>query len=41
MTPERWFADTNVLLHYPTNDIPVQADAVEELLRRAERGERF
>src|SRR5262245_31227672 len=39
MTPERWFADTNLFLRYLTNDIPAQADAVEELLKRAERGE--
>lgn len=42
-TPERWrtvrpervFADTNLFLHYLTNDVPVQADAVEALLKRA------
>jgi predicted nucleic-acid-binding protein len=39
MTPERWFADTNLFLRYLTNDIPAQADAVEELLKRAKRGE--
>jgi hypothetical protein len=32
MTPERWFADTNLFLRYLTNDIPAQADTVEELL---------
>jgi predicted nucleic acid-binding protein len=39
MTAERWFADTNLFLRYLTNDIPAQADAVEELLKRAKRGE--
>ena len=39
MTPERWFADTNLFLRYLTDDIPEQADAVEELLNRAKRGE--
>jgi len=36
---ERVFADTNLFLRYLTNDIPAQADAVEELLRRASDGE--
>ena len=36
---ERVFADTNLFLRYLANDIPVQADAVEELLRRASDGE--
>jgi len=36
---ERFFADTNVFLRYLTNDVPAQADAVEELLRRASAGE--
>lgn len=39
MTPERWFADTNLFLRYLTDDVPEQADAVEELLNRAKRGE--
>jgi uncharacterized protein len=37
--PERVFADTNLFLRYLTNDLPAQADAVEELLRRASDGE--
>ena len=37
--PERVFADTNLFLRYLTNDVPVQADAVEQLLRRASAGE--
>jgi predicted nucleic-acid-binding protein len=37
--PERVFADTNLFLRYLTNDVPAQADAVEELLRRASDGE--
>ena len=37
--PERIFADTNLFLRYLTNDVPAQADAVEELLRRASDGE--
>jgi predicted nucleic-acid-binding protein len=36
---ERVFADTNLLLRYLTNDLPAQADAVEQLLRRASAGE--
>ena len=39
MKPERVFADTNLFLRYLTNDIPAQADAVEELLRRASDGD--
>ena len=35
MKPERVFADTNLFLRYLTNDVPAQADAVEELLRLA------
>ena len=35
MKPERVFADTNLFLRYLTNDVPAQADAVEELLRQA------
>jgi predicted nucleic-acid-binding protein len=37
--PERVFADTNLFLRYLTNDVPVQADAVEQLLNRASDGE--
>ena len=33
------FADTNLFLRYLTNDDPKQADAVERLLRKAEKGE--
>lgn len=36
---ERIFADTNLFLRYLTNDVPAQADAVEQLLRRASAGE--
>jgi predicted nucleic-acid-binding protein len=39
MKPERIFADTNLFLRYLTNDVPAQADAVEQLLRRAASGE--
>jgi predicted nucleic-acid-binding protein len=39
MKPERIFADTNLFLRYLTNDVPKQADAVEQLLRRAAAGE--
>jgi uncharacterized protein len=35
MKPERVFADTNLFLRYLTNDVPEQADAVEQLLRQA------
>lgn len=37
--PERVFADTNLFLRYLTNDVPVQADAVEQLLHRASAGD--
>jgi len=37
--PERVFADTNLFLCYLTNDLPAQADAVEQLLHRASAGE--
>ena len=37
--PERVFADTNLFLRYLTNDVPIQADAVEQLLNRASDGE--
>lgn len=36
MKPERLFADANLFLRYLTNDVPEQADAVEQLLRRSE-----
>lgn len=39
MKPEQIFADTNLFLRYLTNDVPEQADAVEQLLRRAAAGE--
>lgn len=39
MKPERAFADTNLFLRYLTNDVPAQADAVEQLLHRASAGE--
>ena len=39
VSPERVFADTNLFLRYLTNDVPAQADAVEELLHRASNGE--
>jgi predicted nucleic acid-binding protein len=37
--PERAFADTNVFLRLLTNDVPPQADAVEQLLRAAAAGD--
>lgn len=39
MTIERAFIDTNLFLRYLTNDIPEQADRVEDLLQRAALGE--
>lgn len=39
MKAERIFADTNLFLRYLTNDVPTQADAVEQLLHRAFAGE--
>ena len=39
MTPERVFADTNVFLRFLTNDVPEQADAFEQILRRAADGD--
>ena len=39
MKPEPVFADTNLFLRYLTNDVPEQADAVEQLLHRAAAGE--
>jgi len=38
MKPERIFADANLFLRYLTNDVPEQADAVEQLLRHAAAG---
>jgi len=39
VTTERAFIDTNLFLRYLTNDIPEEADRVENLLERAEAGE--
>jgi predicted nucleic acid-binding protein len=39
MSPERWFADTNLFLRYLTNDVPEQAEAFEQLLRATAQGE--
>ena len=39
MTARRVFADTNLFLRYLTNDIPAQADFVEQLFHRAASGE--
>jgi predicted nucleic-acid-binding protein len=39
MKVERLFADTNLFLRYLTDDIPEQADAFEQLLKRAASGE--
>jgi predicted nucleic-acid-binding protein len=39
MTSQRVFADTNLFLRFLTNDIPEQADAVENLLHQAAIGE--
>jgi predicted nucleic-acid-binding protein len=39
MSAEQIFADTNLFLRYLTNDIPEQADAFEQILRRAANGE--
>jgi len=39
MKHERIFADTNLFLRYLTNDVPEQADAVDQLLRSAAAGE--
>jgi predicted nucleic-acid-binding protein len=38
MKIDRVFADTNLFLRYLTDDIPEQAEAVEQLLRDAEEG---
>jgi predicted nucleic-acid-binding protein len=34
-----FFIDTNIFLRFLTNDIPEQAQAVEEVLKRANKGE--
>ena len=39
MKPERVFADTKLFLRYLTNDVPAQADAVEQLLHQAANGQ--
>jgi uncharacterized protein len=39
MESERAFIDTNLFLRYLTNDVPAQADAVEQLLRQAAAGQ--
>jgi predicted nucleic-acid-binding protein len=39
MQTERLFADTNLFLRYLTDDLPEQAQAFEQLIRRAGRGE--
>jgi predicted nucleic-acid-binding protein len=39
MKTERIFADTSLFLRYLTNDLPAQADAVEQLLQRASTGD--
>jgi predicted nucleic acid-binding protein len=39
MSSQQIFIDTNLFIHFLTNDIPEQADAVENLLNRAAIGE--
>ncbi|MEB3338981.1 MAG: PIN domain-containing protein [Leptolyngbyaceae bacterium] len=39
MSSEKVFVDTNLFLRYLTNDVPEQADHVEDLLQRAAKGE--
>lgn len=39
MEAETFFADTNLFLRYLTNDIPEQADAFEQILHQAAKGE--
>ena len=39
MKAERSFIDTNLFIRYLTNDVPEQADAVEQVLRKAALGE--
>jgi uncharacterized protein len=39
MANELVFADTNLFLRYLTNDVPVQAEAVEKFFQRAAKGE--
>ncbi len=36
---KRYFVDTNVSIRYLVNDKPEQADRVEKLLDKAEKGE--
>lgn len=38
MKADSIFVDTNLFLRYLTDDVPAQADAVEDLLRKAEQG---
>lgn len=38
MKADSIFVDTNLFLRFLTNDVPMQADAVEKLLRQAEHG---
>ncbi|MBA4393955.1 MAG: PIN domain nuclease [Desulfobacca sp.] len=39
MATEPVFVDTNIFLRYLTDDVPHQADAVEQLLQQAAQGE--
>lgn len=39
MTADFIFADTNLFLRYLTNDVPAQADLVEQLFQRAAKGQ--
>ena len=39
MPVETYFADTNLFLRFLTNDVPAQAQAMEQLLGRAARGQ--
>ncbi len=39
MPAEQVFADTNLFLRYLTNDIPEEAEAFEQMLHQAARGE--
>ena len=38
MKSDSIFVDANLFLRYLTDDVPAQADAVEDLLRKAEQG---
>ena len=40
MEAEQYFIDTNLFLRYLTNDVPEQADAVEDLLNQAAVGKK-